>query len=111
MRFRPKQPCCAFLDRIVTAKETSSDTKGEPHSKRRSYLVQNSRFDPVLDTSVEGTTNLDSTLYFVNNTVVNNRWNGFFIRVGDGAAPAFVQNNIFSGRGLVIDQPSARLSH
>jgi hypothetical protein len=39
------------LDRIVTAKETSSDTKGEPHSKRRSYLVQNSRFDPVLDSS------------------------------------------------------------
>ena len=51
MRFRPKQPCCAFLDRIVTAKETSSDTKGEAHSKRRSYLVQNSRFDPVLDSS------------------------------------------------------------
>src|ERR1017187_7942109 len=52
MRFRPKKPCCAFLDRIVTAKETSADTKGELHSKRRSYLGQNSRFHPVLDSSV-----------------------------------------------------------
>jgi hypothetical protein len=32
----------------------------------------------------EGATNPDSTLYFVNNTVVNNRWNGFFIKIGAG---------------------------
>jgi hypothetical protein len=59
----------------------------------------------------EGLTNPDSTLYFVNNTVVNNRSNGFFIKIGAGADPAVVQNNIFSGKGLLIDQPNARLSH
>ena len=60
---------------------------------------------------LEGTTNPNSILYFVNNTVVNTRRTGFFIRVGSGAAPAFVQNNIFAGRGLVINQADARLSH
>jgi hypothetical protein len=59
----------------------------------------------------EGAMNPDSSLYFVNNTVVNDRWAGVFIRVGTDAGPALVQNNIFTGRGLLIDQPGARLSH
>ncbi|MCX6626856.1 MAG: right-handed parallel beta-helix repeat-containing protein [Candidatus Solibacter sp.] len=71
-------------------------------------LTENST---IVAYGIEGVTNPDSTLYFVNNTVVNDRWNGFFIRMGAEAPPALVQNNIFGGPGLVIDQPDARLSH
>jgi hypothetical protein len=39
------------LDRIATTTETSSEIKKAPHSKRRTYVVQNTRFDAVLDKS------------------------------------------------------------
>jgi hypothetical protein len=58
---------------------------------------------------LEGLTNPGSSLYFVNNTVVNDARKGFFIRVAPAAPPVLVQNNIFSGPGLTIDQPEARL--
>ena len=84
----------------------------------RSYVIGNViQQGPFTENSTivaygeEGATNPDSTLYFVNNTVVNNRWNGVFIKIGAGAAPALIQNNIFSGKGLLVDQPNARLSH
>lgn len=65
----------------------------------------------IVTYGIEGVTNPNSTLYFVNNTVVNDRWNGIFIRVGDGAAPIFAQNNIFVGPGILTDQVKARMSH
>lgn len=58
---------------------------------------------------LEGLTNPDSNLYFVNNTVVNDRYNGNFIKVAPYAPPVLVQNNIFSGPGLMINQLDARL--
>ena len=57
----------------------------------------------------EGPTNPDNRLYFVNNTVVNHRGNGIFIKVDDRVPPPLVQNNIFSGRGEVIDPPIGKL--
>lgn len=59
----------------------------------------------------EGATNGNNNLYFVNNTVVNDRSSGAFIKTGNDVAPVVVINNIFYGEGLIIDQPNARLSH
>ncbi len=69
-------------------------------------LTENST---IVAYGLEGLTNPVNNLYFVNNTVVNDRWNGFFIKVAPGAPPVLVQNNIFSGPGVMIDQPDARL--
>src|ERR1035437_4061606 len=49
--FPLKASLLCVLDRIVTAKETSSGTERHPHSKRRVYLVQNTRSNTVLDSS------------------------------------------------------------
>lgn len=59
----------------------------------------------------EGATNPNSQLFFVNNTVVNNFPRGIFISIGIGVPPALVQNNLFMGDGLQINQANARLSH
>jgi Right handed beta helix region len=72
------------------------------------WLTENST---IVAYGEEGASNPNSKLYFVNNTVVNNRWNGTFIRTGNNPTPVLVQNNIFIGPGLQIDQASARLSH
>ena len=84
----------------------------------RSYVIGNvleqgprTENSAIVAYGEEGVTNPNSELFFVNNTVVNNRFNGTFIKIGTGAAPVLVQNNIFSGPGLLIDQPNARLSH
>lgn len=59
----------------------------------------------------ERLTNLVNNLYFVNNTVVNHRWNGVFIKVDPLAPPPLVQNNVFTGAGEVLDPPIGKLSH
>lgn len=60
----------------------------------------------------EGLTNPETTLFLVNNTVVNNRaGSGPLISIGTGALPAVLRNNIFNGSGMLIDQPGARQSH
>lgn len=59
----------------------------------------------------EGATNSDNHLYFVNNTVVNHRWNGKFIAVNVNIPAPLVQNNIFSGPGEIITPPIGKLSH
>jgi hypothetical protein len=69
-------------------------------------LTENST---IIGYGLEGLTNPGSALYFVNNTVVNDYRKGFFIRVAPAAPRVLVQNNIFSGSGLTIDQPEARL--
>lgn len=84
----------------------------------RSYVIGNvleqgarTENSTIVAYGEEGFTNPDRELYFVNNTVVSNRSGGVFIGIGKGAAPALVQNNIFNGSGLMIDQVNARLSH
>jgi hypothetical protein len=59
----------------------------------------------------EGATNANNTLFFVNNTVVNNRWNGVFIKLAPDVARAVVTNNIFNGHGSIVEPPIAQLSH
>ena len=53
----------------------------------------------------------DSHLYVINNTFVNDMGRGTFINIAGDAAPAVVENNIFSGPGEVCTQPSATMSH
>jgi hypothetical protein len=70
-------------------------------------LTENST---IVAYGLEGLTNPGSALYFVNNTVLNDdRRRAFFIRVAAATPPVLVQNNVFSGPGLTIDQPDARL--
>src|SRR5262249_5857765 len=59
----------------------------------------------------EGATNPNNELFFINNTVVNNRSNGTFLSIATGVHPALVQNNIFIGTGMRVDQSTARQSH
>jgi hypothetical protein len=106
-----------LYNRLTGESGTSSYELDLPNGGR-SYVIGNviqqgprTENSTIVAYGEEGTINPDSELYFVNNTVVNNRANGIFIRVGVGAAPVLVQNNIFNGPGLVIDQPSAHLSH
>ena len=84
----------------------------------RSYVIGNiieqgprSENATIVAYGEEGATNPASELYFVNNTVVNNRSKGTFISVATGVPPVLVQNNLFIGSGLQIDQTTARLSH
>jgi len=84
----------------------------------RSYVIGNviqqgprTENSTIIAYGEESATNPNSELYFVNNTVVNNRFNGTFIKVGTGVAPVLLQNNIFTGPGIRIDQPNARVSH
>ena len=58
----------------------------------------------------EGLKNSDNRLYFVNNTVVNHRWNGRFIMVEASVPPPIVQNNIFSGPGEILAPPIGKLT-
>ena len=57
-----------------------------------------------------GTLNPNSSLYVVNNTIVNDKSNGTFVTVSANvAAPALIQNNIFAGPGTLTNQKSAIL--
>ena len=49
---RDKLPVCFGQDR--NGQETSPETERHPHSKQMVYLVQNTRSDPVLDSSDSG---------------------------------------------------------
>lgn len=52
--------------------------------------------------------NPNTQLYVVNNTFVNSAsGSGYFVLVGEGAAPAVVRNNIFFGPGQRVSQASA----
>lgn len=44
-------------------------------------------------------------LYIVNNTIVNDRDSGVFVKVRPGASPAMLVNNIFCGPGKVLIGP------
>jgi len=106
-----------LFNRLTGESGTSSYELDLPNGGR-SYVIGNileqgprTENSAIVAYGEEGVTNPNSELYFVNNTVVNNHFNGTFITVGNGAAPVLVQNNIFNGRGLLIDQPNARFSH
>jgi MYXO-CTERM domain-containing protein len=58
----------------------------------------------ILTYGEEGASNPSSDLYVVNNTFVNDRSAGTFIR-NSASTPAVVVNNIFAGNGTVLDGP------
>jgi len=106
-----------LYNRLTGESGTSSYELDLPNGGR-SYVIGNllqqgprTENSTIVAYGEEGLTNPNSELYFVNNTLVNNRGNGTFIAIGTGAAPVLIQNNIFSGAGLLIDQVAARLSH
>ncbi len=55
----------------------------------------------IITYAEEGSTNPDLHLYVINNTIVNNRSGGTFVKNVSGV-PAIVQNNIFAGPGTAI---------
>ena len=57
-----------------------------------------------------GALNPNSSLYVVNNTIVNDKSTGTFVTVSPNVtAPALIQNNIFAGPGTLTNQKSAQL--
>ena len=106
-----------LYNRLTGESGTSSYELDLPNGGR-SYVIGNvleqgprTENSAIVAYGEEGALNPNSELYFVNNTVVNNHSKGTFVKVGTGAAPALMQNNIFSGPGILTDQPEARLSH
>jgi len=57
----------------------------------------------------ESPTNPDLHLYVVNNTIVNDRGSGTFVRVAAGTA--LLQNNIFQGGGTVLNGSATQVSN
>jgi hypothetical protein len=56
----------------------------------------------IISYGAEGLINPISKLYFINNTVVNDRWAGTFLYVRTGSI-AKIQNNIFTGPGTILN--------
>lgn len=59
----------------------------------------NTHNSAIIDFGSEGISQHDSTLYIINNTIVNERNNGIFISVKGTQKQPFVRNNIFNGPG------------
>jgi hypothetical protein len=64
----------------------------------------------ILTFAEEGGTNPSQDLYVVNNTFVNDRDGGTFIR-NSASTPAVVVNNIFAGTGTVLNGPGDTTSN
>lgn len=60
----------------------------------------------MLSFAEEGATNEQQALYVVNNTFVNDRGSGTFVR-NAGKSDAVVTNNLFVGGGAAVDGPAA----
>jgi L-serine deaminase len=58
----------------------------------------------------EGATNPDQHLYVINNTIVNNRSAGTFVR-NASTTGCLLQNNIFQGTGTVLDGPGTQVTN
>lgn len=67
----------------------------------------------ILDYLSEGAgDNTDHRLFVVNNTFVNDRSNGTFLKLGNGASqPALARNNIFHGNGTISSRADTVLDH
>ena len=58
------------------------------------------------------TANPDHELFVVNNTFVNDKGSGTFVRLGSSVStPAVIKNNIFQGGGTVTNQGNATLAN
>ncbi len=59
----------------------------------------------IFSFAAEGLRHPKNELYIVNNTFVNDRQQGQFIAVAEGAKPVRVVNNIFLGSGIPVSRP------
>jgi len=64
----------------------------------------------IITYAVEGATNPDQHLYVVNNTIVNERSAGTFVR-NASTTECLVRNNIFQGPGTVLDGPGVLIDN
>ena len=64
-----------------------------------------------LSYGVEGLSNLNRTLYVVNNTFVNNYTAGTFIFIQGGSNTATVQNNLFVGPGTLVSGTATQVTN
>jgi hypothetical protein len=64
----------------------------------------------LINYAAEGATNPAQELYVVNNTFVNERSNGVFVKLSGHPAPVRIVNNIFAGDG-VVPAGQAEMSH
>jgi hypothetical protein len=63
----------------------------------------NSQNSNIIGYGLEGTTNTsDTSVYIVNNTIVNNKTTGNFIQVQNGTVYCRIKNNIMAGPGSVF---------
>ncbi len=69
-------------------------------------LAQNSNF---LGYGLEGMTNIDSELYVINNTFVNDRSSSVFVQIQNGATRCKMYNNIFAGTGTILTGTAATI--
>jgi hypothetical protein len=63
----------------------------------------NSQNSNIIGYGMEGTSNTsDTSLYIINNTIVNNKTTGSFIQVQNTTVFCRIKNNIFAGPGTVL---------
>ena len=59
----------------------------------------------LISYGAEGLNNPQNVLYIINNTFVNQRGAGVFIRIAAGTEEAKIMNNIFAGPGAIVNGP------
>src|SRR5262249_28370093 len=64
----------------------------------------------LINYAAEGASNPVQELYVVNNTFLNERSNGIFVRLSGNPSPVRIVNNIFAGSGTVLSG-QAEMSH
>ena len=82
-----------------------------------SYIIGNmveqgpySQNSGIISYAEEGASNPDQHLYVVNNTIVNNRSTGTFVRNASGVA-CLLQNNIFQGNGTILNGTGTQVTN
>jgi hypothetical protein len=74
-----------------------------PHSENSNILAYGMELD-------RSSSNPSQSLLVINNTFINNRASGMFIRIGSEiTSPAIIRNNIFHGPGTLTNQANAVL--
>ena len=65
----------------------------------------------IISYGAEGLKYPENLLYIINNTMVNDRSSGVFIRVNQKSTPAIIINNIFYGKGDILNGPGQQLTN
>ncbi len=64
----------------------------------------------IISYAEEGASNPDQHLYVINNTIVNNRGSGTFVR-NASTTDCLLQNNIFQGAGTILNGPGMQVTN